>query len=58
MRGPARPSCARGKISPPHARRDPVVWLALKRGYMAVNPLDALELPQVLCKPPAIFTIK
>lgn len=31
---------------------------ALKRGYMAVNPLDALELPQVLLKPPAIFTIE
>jgi integrase len=25
---------------------------------MAVNPLDALELPQVLLKPPAIFTVE
>ena len=31
---------------------------ALKRGYMAVNPLDALEMPQVLLKPPAIFTVE
>jgi integrase len=31
---------------------------ALKRGYMAVNPLDSLEMPQVLLKPPAIFTVE
>jgi integrase len=30
---------------------------ALKRGYMAVNPLDGLERPQVLLKAPAIFTV-
>jgi integrase len=31
---------------------------ALKRGYVAMNPMEGLEMPQVLLKPPAIFTVE